>query len=549
MRTEAPITHLLTAHGGGHGRPGTTAGTEDDPDWTASDEAVWQGRELPLLEALEEARRRGPDPRFADRSDDELVRELGRGAAELAAATCRWLELLAELVIRGIWADQGGRSPAQWLSWKLGIAPSTGREHVRVALRLRDLPAIRARFADGRLSYSKVRALTRVTVPGVEPLLLGWADEATASELERLARTFASHRRRDARDEEATADDRWSLRRRSDGAGTTAITLRLPDEEAAEVLVHLERLATARVRDRQGARPDGPHAGTSDRPAGATSAEAGSTDDVAGARQDAAGTADDLGVDVGADDGAHRVTPRTLAEVLVDTVAVAASAEAPPDSSGLDRHTLVIQVGEDALAGGDLDDEVVPAHDVAGHLRSMSRRTLRRLACDAGLVAAIVDRRGTPLDVGRRTRRLTAALRRALHLRDRRCTFPGCDASIGLHGHHVQHWADDGPTDLDNLVLVCAHHHRFVHEHGWTIDVRADGRHRYAPPRRAAVPHVPTLRRASAEAVRTGAPPGLTGDRLRAQGAWRPRRDDLGTAVVVLQQRLDQRRVPHRTAA
>lgn len=471
MRTEAPTTHLLIAHGGGHPRDALAAApAADGHGWTASDEAVREGRELPLLDALEEARRRGPDPRFADRTDAELVRELGTGAAALAAATCRWLELLAEVVVRGTWADEGGRTPAQWLSWKLGIAPSTGREHVRVALRHRDLPAVRARFAAGRLSYSKVRALTRVTVPGIEDLLLAWADEATASELERLARTFASHRRRDAQDEEATADDRWSLRHRSDGAGTTAITLRLPDE-------------------------------------------------------------------------AFRVTPRTFAEVLVDTLAVAASAEAPLDTSGLDRHTLVLQVDADALSGGDRTDEVVPVRDGAGHLRSMSRRTLRRLACDAGLVAAVADRHGSPLDVGRRTRRLTAALRRALHLRDRCCTFPGCDATVGLHGHHVQHWADDGPTDLRNLVLVCAHHHRFVHEQRWTIEVRDDGRHRYAPPGHATVRHVPSLRSASAEALRTGAPPGLTGEALRAQGAWRPRRDDLGTAVVVLQQRLERRRL------
>jgi hypothetical protein len=114
--------------------------------------------------------------------------------AELNAQTCRWLELLAELVIRGVWADQGARQPSSWLSWRLGIAPSTAREQIRVALRLRELPAVRDRFAAGRLSYSKVRAITRIAVPELQALLLAWADHATGADLERIARGVRTSR-------------------------------------------------------------------------------------------------------------------------------------------------------------------------------------------------------------------------------------------------------------------------------------------------------------------------------------------------------------------
>jgi hypothetical protein len=106
---------------------------------------------------------------------------------------------------------------------------------------------------------------------------------------------------------------------------------------------------------------------------------------------------------------------------------------------------------------------------------------LWRLACTARIVTARVDAGDSPLDLGRRRRRTNAALRRAVQLRDRHCTYPGCHATRHLHVHHVQLWSDDGPTDLGNLALLCHFHHRFVHDRGIHIDVRPDGRHRFTP--------------------------------------------------------------------
>jgi hypothetical protein len=88
--------------------------------------------------------------------------------------------------------------------------------------------------------------------------------------------------------------------------------------------------------------------------------------------------------------------------------------------------------------------------------------------------------------------RLTAALRRALVLRDRTCRFPGCGASRHLHAHHITHWADGGPTDLSNLVLVCSHHHRFIHQQQLSIELHPDAAHRFLMPDGSMIePHRP----------------------------------------------------------
>ena len=161
-----------------------------------------------------------------------LEREITALASEIHAATCRWLELVAEYDAREGWAQWGMRSCAQWVSWQCGITPGPAREHVRVARRLGGLPLIRAAFAAGELSYSKVRALTRVENVEREQELLDLARHATGSQLERCARLSrrgggrAGGRRRAGR---AVARDRargrwqcaaaWAVAGRGGGAG------------------------------------------------------------------------------------------------------------------------------------------------------------------------------------------------------------------------------------------------------------------------------------------------------------------------------------------
>jgi len=107
------------------------------------------------------------------------------------------------------------------------------------------------------------------------------------------------------------------------------------------------------------------------------------------------------------------------------------------------------------------------------------------------VIEVVEDEHGVPLSVGRKHRTIAGALKRALHKRDRACTYPGCSNRIFLEGHHIQHWADGGETSLMNAVLLCSLHHRYVHEHGYAIELGPDQRPRFCDPHGRLVPAVP----------------------------------------------------------
>ncbi|MGE0624787.1 MAG: HNH endonuclease [Pseudomonadales bacterium] len=108
--------------------------------------------------------------------------------------------------------------------------------------------------------------------------------------------------------------------------------------------------------------------------------------------------------------------------------------------------------------------------------------TVRRLACDGGLLTIIENPRGDPLNVGRKTRAIPPSTRRALVARDRHCQFPGCSQERYVEGHHIKHWAQGGETRPDNLVLLCSRHHRAVHELGYRIERTPEGELRFIRP-------------------------------------------------------------------
>jgi hypothetical protein len=370
------------------------------------------------------------------------------------------------VVVRGLWADQGARTPAQWLSWRIGLAPSTAREQLRVAIRLRELPEVMERFVTGRLSYSKVRAITRIAVPELQQLLLAWAEHATGADLERIARGVSRARRSASTDPDLRPPLGVDLRYEDDAV---VIALRLPIEDGLEVHQALERLTDAEE-----------------------ALLSGETDPSGGEATDGEHPVDELGLGDEAHPGGDRELrdepapdaslPRVgrsqlMAEVAA-AVILAAKDRTPPDTSGLDRHTLVVEVAGDDLAR---EDGQVPVRVPGERVPAMSARVLRRLACSAGIVT-VATRHGRPIDVGRRQREPNAQQRRALRARDRSCRFPGCGTTRHLHAHHVVHWTDGGPTDLDNLILLCSFHHRLVHQPGWRLDHLGGGRYRFHGP-------------------------------------------------------------------
>jgi hypothetical protein len=173
---------------------------------------------------------------------------------------------------------------------------------------------------------------------------------------------------------------------------------------------------------------------------------------------------------------------------------------------------VVVHVEAEALAApsaGREDQEDVPAETPAGRPpvhpcledgTHVSAETCRRLACDCSRVVMRHDSDGTVLDVGRRTRTIPPALRRALAHRDRGCRFPGCGLALCDH-HHLRHWADGGETKLDNLVRLCRRHHRALHEEGFTVERTADGELRFFRPDGRPLVEAPSLPPAQAESL------------------------------------------------
>jgi Domain of unknown function (DUF222)/HNH endonuclease len=167
------------------------------------------------------------------------------------------------------------------------------------------------------------------------------------------------------------------------------------------------------------------------------------------------------------------------------TVAETALAHEHAQRTNGERYQVVVHVDHHTLTT-DTDGR---SHLDAGP--AVSPETTRRLACDAALVT-VVEADGIPLSLGRKTRSIPPALRRALHARDSgRCQFPCCANTRHLAAHHVQHWAHGGQTSLDNLLLLCHHHHRLMHEGGFTIELHDNAPPCFRNPYRLPVESVP----------------------------------------------------------
>jgi hypothetical protein len=393
-----------------------------------------------------------------------LAAAITAGAVRIAAATAAWLRLVAEFDEREGWHGYGIASCAHWLSWQCGLSPGAAREHVRVARSLGGLPLIEEAFAQGRLSYSKVRALTRITGSDTatltriaakiaagtsdlrhttvadpdtaEQVLLNLALCGTASHVETIVRAV---RRRHTPPENTAA--RRSLTWHWDEDGSFCIHGRLAPEDGAVVLRALEA-----ERDRL----------------------------WEASRDNEGGSAEPI----------QRPAPQPAnADALVG-MAEASLAGDSVGRSGGDRTQVVVRIDARTLA------DHAHGRCELGDGVAIAPETARRLACDSSLVS-IVESNGSPLSVARKRRTIPPALRRALHARDRTCRFPGCENTRFVDAHHLRHWARGGETKLDNLLLLCRHHHRLVHERGFAVQALPGGQIRFRRPDGAVIEHLP----------------------------------------------------------
>ena len=170
--------------------------------------------------------------------------------------------------------------------------------------------------------------------------------------------------------------------------------------------------------------------------------------------------------------------PRTLGErqgdALADLLHLAASSDDLPTEAG-ERPQVVLTMTLDQLFG-DLGPVLLDGGT------ALDTATARRLACDARIIPAVLGSASEPLDLGRASPTVSQAQRRALILRDRGCAFPSCERPARhCHAHHVIPWSQGGPTDLNNLVLLCGLHHRLIHHSEWQVQI-VDGQPRFTPP-------------------------------------------------------------------
>ena len=351
-------------------------------------------------------------------------------AGHINAASYRWLALIAELDRRRGWAEDSARSCAHWLGWKCGVALGAAREKVRVARALERLPRTSAAMAAGRLSYSKAREITRVASPETEDFLLQVAEHGTAQHVEKLVRAYRSCQQADELSREARQRSNRFFSYRYDDDGSLVFQGQLPAEVGALLVRAIEVAVETMPAERDVA------AGTSQPPA-----------ELRARRADALG----------------RIAESFLAHGASE-LAVG------------DRHQLVVHVAAETLREGTAGGCEIE------HGPSLAAETARRLGCDASVVAIVEGASGEPLDVGRKTRTISAPLRRLLSARDRGCRFPGCASARYVDAHHILHWAEGGETKPSNLVSLCRFHHRAVHEGGVRICVLDDGALRFMRP-------------------------------------------------------------------
>ncbi len=401
--------------------------------WAARDD----GEKMETVEGIEELRS------MLDSIELDVVRELeaGRGAEKLGWASARDF----------VTAVAGGHKGA-------------GPAMVRLAQALEQpvLAPVAQAQRDGWLSTAKAHVIARAIdqLPpshdgrerGVQ-MLLEEAKRLDATDLRKVARRLVEvvdpdgteRREEKERDrEERNAHLGRHLSIRDDGAGGAFIRGRCSSEDAAQIratLMPLSRPVPTSVPDcdpETCALPGCGHDGRDPR-----------------------------------DHGAR------MLDALVEAMRRLQGTSLLPDSHGaVPRINIVInlddlrdQTGAGAGAG------------VADTGEELSPQAVRRLACDADIIPVVLGASSEVLDVGRHQRLASVAIWRALVVRDRHCRFTGCTRPpIMCHAHHIQHWLDGGPTSVDNLLLLCSHHHRLVHSGPWTITQPTPGDFGFHPP-------------------------------------------------------------------
>ena len=357
--------------------------------------------------------------------DGQLIADTEDLYRLLTEVNAQALRLLAEIDQRGLAAAAGSPTTAAWLRARLKMNHGPAKRQVSLATALTRHEPTAAALADATINVEQAQVITTAldtlpatvlpeTVQAAEVTLVTQAPALTPQQLTRLAQRLHLALDPDGPQPQDTdtADPGYflDLRTRHDGSVDGVFWL--------DPALGLQLAALI---------------------------DAGSTP----------GPSQDGGRDLRT---AGRRRHDALAEVIRAAVAH------PDPTPGLGRPTIAVTLTLDELQAGlpgvGQDQSVIDAGIV------------RRLACDAGIIPIVLGSRSEVLDIGRRTRTVPAAIRRALQHRDQGCAFPGCHRPPSwADAHHIRHWAHGGQTALHNLVLLCGHHHDTIHHRGWTVHI------------------------------------------------------------------------------
>ncbi|MCZ6643461.1 MAG: DUF222 domain-containing protein [Gammaproteobacteria bacterium] len=402
-------------------------------------------------------------------SAHDLGNEISTLYAHINAATFTFLEKIREFDTLGLYGALNCKSTAHWLNFACGIGLVAGREKVRVAKALAELPKTQAAFREGRLSYSKARAVTRVATADNEHHFLNIAYHSTASQTERIVRNHIN-----VMTAERDSFGKRSLTYHWLADGCLSFKGRLTADQGAMFIKSLEQAFAAHD-----------------------------------SREMYAAVLED-----------HEPMEAKRADALL-LISETSLAAKSVSSSTADRYQVSVHVNAEALQTSTttLDD---PPQIEGGCVIPL--RTAERLTCDGSIIPILETAEAEPLKIGRKLRTVSPALRRALKRRDKGCKFPGCEQTYFVDAHHIRHWAHGGETNLENLVLLCRYHHHQLHEGGYGITGAGKGV-RFMDPQGVEIPTVDDdlscgrveilLKAASAEAW-------LTAEILTPEMDWRP---------------------------
>ncbi len=443
------------------------------------------------------------DGDFLGVANERLEADICQLAADLAAGTARWLDMVAEYDRRKTWEQWECRSMAYWLAGHIGMSLITARQHVHVAQTIQRFPVLKASFAAGRLTFSRVRALCRIVTPETEAASVEMARYTTATQLERIAAGVERAKKLADPNADDTQFDRRKLHLHQDDDGSWILRAVLP----AEVGSALQRALTFEVQHERNVEEQ--HAKRV----------------VAGRQRDAAASCSTSGpcpepvrdfVEQQRVDALHRLV--TLGHITAERNHTGTNSNRNDsnvnDSNVNDsdehnhehnhdhdhNHDHGANATDNYSSADDVDSAPTadirplivvhrfPDGDELENGPAITAKTADRLACDADIIEAVHT--GNPTGGGctcgsdenepritytKARRTPTATARRALIERDQGCRFKGCGRKAKLHCHHIKHHAKNGPTISINMIMLCDHHHVAVHRNYWIIEGNPNG--------------------------------------------------------------------------